>query len=635
MTVVLLCPVVLAAQNGITISSFSVAPGTVTFDVSWGDEPLPDVWSDSVWVFVDYNAAGVMKRLPLTGATLTNSSSETATVTVPLPNNKGAWVAGNARSADSFSATCELYYDSQTAVTGACAYASNYPPVGEYISTTKISFTGMPMYNIVLKSVENDTIYRTSGADFDIPENCTLVSFTDKTGAPGIMKCIAPATYTLIASALDFCAGSEGIAFALSGTESGKDYQLYRDNSVVDDAVLNGTGSAETFTGSFDEAGTYTALSIADELYCAIAMSESHVVNENPLPDNPDVTGDSRDCAGTVTLNASSSGAVIDWYADASTTTKLETAVSYTTPEIGTSTTYYVQARVESTGCVSARVPVSAEVITEGCCDAPGATVDFTAFIPCTFPVPAAGSTWSLADTREALSSPSNPQTYTVKLMADGRYWMVQDLKFGNQCGTTFIGSDGRDQTNNVTNISGTYYGGCTTLTNSNTTAARGYLYDWAAAMNHANAYYGGTYGGCTGTVNGYSQTNLHPCQGICPVGWHLPTGDDAGEYVALYRALGGDGKYSTLTAIINRFGNEHTPSFDADSLHWHGAAGERIHANGTFEAYLCGHYYSSSARSSAQAINLANCSDIVYMPHEYYRLAKSIGMQVRCVRNY
>jgi hypothetical protein len=75
MTMLLLGPAMLAAQNGVTVSGLTVNSGTVTFDVSWKNTGMPALWSDTVWVFVDYNNKGVMTRLPLlTGATLTATS---------------------------------------------------------------------------------------------------------------------------------------------------------------------------------------------------------------------------------------------------------------------------------------------------------------------------------------------------------------------------------------------------------------------------------------------------------------------------------------------------------------------------------------------------------------------------------
>ncbi|MDR2449272.1 MAG: hypothetical protein LBD52_04855, partial [Prevotellaceae bacterium] len=144
-----LCPVALAAQagNGVTVSELVLNAGTVTFDVSWQNTGMPAVWSDTVWVFVDYNNAGKMERLPLsTGATLTETSAPGfSRVETVAGNDKGVWVVGNARTVTSFSATVQLFTGITTA-TGACAYASNYPPLGEYTTANSISFTGTPMY---------------------------------------------------------------------------------------------------------------------------------------------------------------------------------------------------------------------------------------------------------------------------------------------------------------------------------------------------------------------------------------------------------------------------------------------------------------------------------------------------------
>jgi uncharacterized protein (TIGR02145 family) len=455
-----------------------------------------------------------------------------------------------------------------------------------------------------------------------------------------MMKCIAPATYTLIASALDFCESSEGVTFALSGTESGRDYQLYRDNSAVDDAVLNGTGSAETFTGSFDEAGTYSALSIADELYCAIAMSGSHVVIEHPLPDNPVVTGDSRNCPGTVTLSASSPGAVIDWYTDIAAPSATHTGASYTTPEIATSTTYYVQARVENTGCLSARVPVVAEVNMEGCCDAPGATVDFTAFTPCTSPTPAAGSTWTLRDTRAG----GNNNTYIVKKMADGRIWMVQDLLFGNCAASPapwredVAAGDPNIQPTVYTDATSTYVGHCraATVTASNKTV---YYYNWAGTMNNANGYYSSSDNSfaCTGTSSG-SSTPKAPslCRGICPVGWHVPTGDANGEYPALYKALGGTGTSSNATLLKQNFGfASNAVSYDNHSQHWHATiAGIWWHGSLDYSGDYA-YYNSSSAANSEFNHGLMYYNPYVQTTYVHDWGKKQWGFPVRCLRNY
>jgi uncharacterized protein (TIGR02145 family) len=404
----LLCPLALSAQgNGVTVSNPVVeagSPTTVTFTVSWNRNTMPKkgdgttiLWLDSAWVFVDYYADGTAKRLPLLpGATLTETSAPGSAKGIQYPDNdRGVWVAGNAKqtsnSSGSFSATVQLFSAvASVEHAGVCAYASNYPPVGEYVDAQTIKFTGTPRFKIVLEPV----------------------------------PCKMSAVYNLAVSATAFCAGSEGVRFALSGTDSGVSYQLFRNNSAVDGAVLAGTGSAATFSGVFGE-GAYTAQSIADGVHCpAVAMAGSYTV------------------------------------------------------------------------------------ITENCCHAPGASgVTFAAFNPCSGAD--YGSTYTLTDGRDN-------KTYKVIYMPDGRYWMAQDLKFGELCAAKTTITSSSTASGNIT-ASGTYYGDCC----NNSLAAGGYYYNTTAAMNYGvtTANYR-----CSGTTAGIATNAPSTCRGICPENWHVPT---------------------------------------------------------------------------------------------------------------
>jgi hypothetical protein len=83
------------------------------------------------------------------------------------------------------------------------------------------------------------------------------------------------------------------------------------------------------------------------------------------LPAAPTGTGGSTTGTGIVTISATSSGAVIDWYSAQTGGTFLGTGNSYTTPTISTTTTYYAQARSNNAaGCLSeSRTPVVATVL--------------------------------------------------------------------------------------------------------------------------------------------------------------------------------------------------------------------------------------------------------------------------------
>jgi hypothetical protein len=99
---------------------------------------------------------------------------------------------------------------------------------------------------------------------------------------------------------------------------------------------------------------------------CQSANATAVTANVQALPANPTVTAASRCGAGTVTLRATSSGAVIDWYAASSGGTALLSGNNtYTTTNISTSTTYYAQARNSTTNCISvSRTAVLATVNT-------------------------------------------------------------------------------------------------------------------------------------------------------------------------------------------------------------------------------------------------------------------------------
>jgi hypothetical protein len=81
----------------------------------------------------------------------------------------------------------------------------------------------------------------------------------------------------------------------------------------------------------------------------------------NPPP--PAATGDSRCGPGSVTLTASGANATQEyrWYADATTTTVLATASTFTTPNLTLSTTYFV-AIYDWSGCESTRTAVTATI---------------------------------------------------------------------------------------------------------------------------------------------------------------------------------------------------------------------------------------------------------------------------------
>jgi gliding motility-associated-like protein len=100
----------------------------------------------------------------------------------------------------------------------------------------------------------------------------------------------------------------------------------------------------------------------------------------NALPTITGTTPNARTGTGTVALAATaSSGSAVDWYSASSGGTSLATGTSFTTPSISSTTTYYVEARNTTTGCLSAfRTAILATVSSQAANDADGDGVSDT-----------------------------------------------------------------------------------------------------------------------------------------------------------------------------------------------------------------------------------------------------------------
>jgi uncharacterized protein (TIGR02145 family) len=217
----------------------------------------------------------------------------------------------------------------------------------------------------------------------------------------------------------------------------------------------------------------------------------------------------------------------------------------------------------------------------------------------------------------------SNNQSYKVKKMADGHIWMVQDMKFGACSATgTWYNDNSAAATTHTPTVASGYVGHCTAATNSDTTPKRGYLYNWPAAINNSNAYYGSSVSSfqCTGTASGNSGTNPGACRGICPEGWHIPTGDTTGEFQALHTAIGdcsrsNDDCWNAASAFEGVLGGD----CGDDGL--------------VAEQNSIGHYWSSTYCDDSYAYALGFHSTTAYPG--IGKGSKYVGRSVRCVRNY
>ncbi len=97
-----------------------------------------------------------------------------------------------------------------------------------------------------------------------------------------------------------FCAGETGVYITLSGTETGINYELWR-NGIPTGTILAGNCCVFTFTG-VNVPGNYTVIATNPITGCSVLMNGSVAVTENPLPDNTlAVAGSTAICFGTGT----------------------------------------------------------------------------------------------------------------------------------------------------------------------------------------------------------------------------------------------------------------------------------------------------------------------------------------------
>ena len=118
-------------------------------------------------------------------------------------------------------------------------------------------------------------------------------------------------------------------------------------------------GTGNTINVSPGVTTTYFARNYSNGLYSNGCSSTTITVNS--IPTITGTTPVSRCGSGTVTLGATASAGIINWYSVSSGGTSLGTGTTFTTPGISTSTTYYVDATAN--GCTTAsRTAVTATV---------------------------------------------------------------------------------------------------------------------------------------------------------------------------------------------------------------------------------------------------------------------------------
>jgi hypothetical protein len=164
-------------------------------------------------------------------------------------------------------------------------------------------------------------------------------------------------TAHIITGGGSYCAGGNGVAVGLSGSNTGISYQLYNGSSTVGSA-MPGTGSSISF-GLKTAAGTYSIMATNSSTSCTAGMSGTTTISVNDVPAINSVTGGGNYCAGGagmhVGLDGSATGINYQLYNGTAT---VGAAVAGTGADLDfglimTAGTYSVRATNPVTGCTS------------------------------------------------------------------------------------------------------------------------------------------------------------------------------------------------------------------------------------------------------------------------------------------
>ena len=245
-----------------------------------------------------------------------------------------------------------------------------------------------------------------------------------------------------------------------------------------------------------------------------------------------------------------------------------------------------------------------------------GGTLGFTGVVNCSSIFP--GGTMQAFDpsnlcssvTSGTLTDSRDNQTYTVAKLADGNWWLLDNLRLGSTSTIALTPSD--------TNIASdwTLPAGITSGFNSYTAAQINVAYKDITTTSYGSGSgkIGVYYNYCAASAGTYCYDAWfgpgNASYDICPKGWRMPTGGDNGEYQALYAAYSyKDTKFrNALSATLSGYFDDSSAVGDQGSI---------------------GYFWSSTYGNGAVMHDLyVNSSGVGPTSFEYRRY----GYSVRCL---
>ncbi|MDP1622761.1 MAG: hypothetical protein Q8M08_10540, partial [Bacteroidales bacterium] len=174
---------------------------------------------------------------------------------------------------------------------------------------------------------------------------------------PNFTVFICPVTPGAITGTTAQCPALTGQVYSISSVPGATTYNW----TVPTGWSITGGQAATSVTVTTGSAGQNGNISVTAGNTCGTSPESSLAVTVVAVPTITGTTPGSRCGTGTVGLGASASAGIINWYSASTGGSSLGTGISFTTPSILTTTTYYVDATAN--GCTTAsRTAVTATV---------------------------------------------------------------------------------------------------------------------------------------------------------------------------------------------------------------------------------------------------------------------------------
>lgn len=245
--------------------------------------------------------------------------------------------------------------------------------------------------------------------------------------------------------------------------------------------------------------------------------------------------------------------------------------------------------------------------------------------------MPNIGDTTTLTDARDS-------QAYTIAKLADGKYWMIENL---NLAGGSALSADDTDfepaytlPTTNGWTVSGGKLVMPASSTSGFATDNYAYVYNsgnktncGASGQNTPCYSYYSWDAATLGSGRSLSTTDTDAAYSICPKGWKLPTSrssttgnSDLYQLAVAYGMDSGSVAQSTPN-FYNNAGPGTTPDFLLAGAYYSGQL---------YDGGSTGYYYSSTSGSNGNnARNIYFENNIVNSSNDYNRY---LGLSVRCI---